>query len=356
MLLIVAHHYVVNSGLFDVLDKEPLNISSSVMIIFGAWGKTGINCFILITGYFMCRTKFTFDKLLKLYLQILFYTIIIYSIFVISGHEKLTFMNLLWKIWPIHSISSGFTSCFLLFYLFIPFINLLLNNLDQKKHAYLVILIIFGFSILPTVPIIKMTFNYVSWFIVLYIIGSYIRVYGLGNKITHSQWGLLSIVFVLISSCSVLGMTMLYKKGYIPVFNPHFFISDCNKILALLVAVTSFMYFKDLKIPHSRFINAIGGATFGVLLIHANSDAMRTWLWKETVDCTGHFGSSLLWTLGYATVSVLIIFFVCAGIDWFRGKFIEPHLMTWGKNIINKVVQCELIRKKVDNNNPYGER
>lgn len=96
-----------------------------------------------------------------------------------------------------------------------------------------------------------------------------------------------------------------------------------------MTAVASFMYFKDLKIPQSKLINAIGGATFGVLLIHANSDAMRQWLWKETVDCMGHFSSSVLWSLGYAIISVLLIFIVCAGIDWFRGKYIEPHLMSF---------------------------
>lgn len=86
MLLIVAHHYVVNSGLIQVLENEPLDVPSCVMLVFGAWGKTGINCFVLITGYFMCRSRFTWDKLLKLYMQILFYTVIIYGVFCVTGH------------------------------------------------------------------------------------------------------------------------------------------------------------------------------------------------------------------------------------------------------------------------------
>ena len=98
MLLIVAHHYVVNSGLFEILYDAPLNVSSTLMILLGAWGKTGINCFVLITGYFMCKSSFTWEKLLKLYLQILFYTIIIYSIFCFTGHEKLSLYNIIWKI------------------------------------------------------------------------------------------------------------------------------------------------------------------------------------------------------------------------------------------------------------------
>ena len=54
MLLIVAHHFVVNSGVIDVMYEHPLSSNSTFLFLFGAWGKTGINCFMLITGYFMC--------------------------------------------------------------------------------------------------------------------------------------------------------------------------------------------------------------------------------------------------------------------------------------------------------------
>lgn len=337
MLLIVAHHYVVNSGLIQVIENEPLDAPSCAMLIFGAWGKTGINCFVLITGYFMCRSRFTWDKLLKLYMQILFYTVIIYGVFCVTGHERLSVYDILWKIWPVKSINSGFTSCFILFYLFIPFLNIFLRNLDHKNHLRLLIVLLFSFSLLPTIPLIHHSFNYVGWFIVLYLVGSYIREYGISNKISHKAWGFISIFFILIASISVLGMASLYKLNYIPNFLPFFFISDSNKILSLAIAVSSFMYFKDLRIPHSRLINAVGGATFGVLLIHANSDAMRTWLWGETVDCIGNYREDILWTVGYATGSVLVIFILCTGIDWFRGKFIEPHLITWVKDIFRPV-------------------
>lgn len=54
MLLIIAHHYVVNSGLTTVMYESPLAIKSIFLFLFGAWGKNGINCFLLITGYLMC--------------------------------------------------------------------------------------------------------------------------------------------------------------------------------------------------------------------------------------------------------------------------------------------------------------
>lgn len=59
------------------------------------------------------------------------------------------------------------------------------------------------------------------------------------------------------------------------------FVSDSNTVLALAISICSFMCFKNLKIGYSKLINTIGGSTFGVLLIHANSDVMREWLWKS---------------------------------------------------------------------------
>ena len=61
MLLIIAHHFVVNSGILDKAYEAPLSANSIFLFLFGAWGKTGINCFMMITGYFMCKSKITLN-------------------------------------------------------------------------------------------------------------------------------------------------------------------------------------------------------------------------------------------------------------------------------------------------------
>lgn len=327
MLLIVAHHYVVNSGLIGRIPESANTLSASVMLLFGAWGKTGINCFVLITGYFMCRSSFSLRKLLKLYLQILFYALIIYAIFCISGLQEFSAFQFVWKAWPLKSISDGFTSCFVAFYLFIPVLNALVNAMSRQLHKYLIVILLAIFSLLPTCPLISVTFNYVTWFMALYVIASYIRLYGLFPKITHAQWGWIALGSFALGSMSVLCMQAGFVMGIIDGLHPYFFISDSNKILSVAIAVSSFMYFKDMKVPYSRLINMAGASTFGVLLIHANSDTMRQWLWRDTVDCVGHFSEAVLPTLGYALASVLLIFIVCSAIDTLRAKYIEPWLL-----------------------------
>lgn len=343
MLLIVAHHYVVNSGLFEVLENDSLNVSSIGMLLFGAWGKTGINCFILITGYFMCRSQISGRKFIKLIVQILFYNVIIYGIFVVVGLVPLNVGYFYSSIFPVQSISTGFGSCFIIFYLLIPFLNKLLGQIDKKQHALLLFLLITVYSILPNNPKFEVKFNYVSWFSILYIVAAYIRFYEPCKKLKTKQWGFIFLTTFAIAACSVLLMSLCWYKGYLNKFDPYFFVADSNKILSLLIAVTSFIFFKNMKIGYSRIINIFGAATFGVLLIHANSDAMRNWLWQKTIDCVGHYNMPIGHQLAYAGACVLSLFVICALIDWLRAVLIEKHLLNVVRYAFKLVLPTKLV-------------
>lgn len=189
MLLIVAHHYVVNSGLMDELFHDALSGRSLFFYVFGMWGKTGINCFVLITGYFMCKSHITLRKFMKLLLQIEFYNVAINAAFAVTGYHHFDVKEAVLALLPVRSIADGFTSCFLVFYLFIPFLNVLVSHLDRRQHALLVALCLFTYTLMGTFNCLHVTMNYVSWFCVLYFIASYIRIYGFLPKLSTAKWG-----------------------------------------------------------------------------------------------------------------------------------------------------------------------
>ena len=323
MLLIVIHHYVVNSGLLDEMFKTPLAPESVYLYILGMWGKTGIDCFVLITGYFMCKSSISLRKFVKLLLQIELYNILFGCIFLYTGYISLSVSSLIQIVNPIPSVNTGFTSCFLLFYLFIPFLNILLKNLSKSQHLLLVILCLGIYTILGTIPWIGVTFNYVTWFCVLYVVASYIRLYGIWRSEDKMFWGRASLVLITISVLSVL--VMLFRGVYSEVaLNWGFlmlFVSDSNKLLAFLVSISTFMFIKNIHIRQSKWINTIASCTFGVLLIHANSDAMRQWLWKDTCDNVGFFHSSMIYV--HALCVPIIVFIACTIIDFCRQRFLE---------------------------------
>lgn len=157
--------------------------------------------------------------------------------------------------------------------------------------------------------------NYVSWFCVLYVISSYIRRYGLIPKIKNYQWGQLTLLSLLISVASVLILIKLHQIAGIKLI-PYRFVSDSNVIMAIVTAICSFMHFKDLKIKQSKFINVISASTFGVLCIHANSDTMRHWLWKDLLNNVNQYQSDNIFLT--AILSVITVFIVCILIDHLR--------------------------------------
>ena len=135
MLIIVAHHYVVNYGLTDmIVSRTALHWNDVFLLLFGWGGKTAINGFIFITGYFMCTSKITVKKFCKLFFEIEFYKILIYLIFLSFGVQKFSFSGLLKAVIPIYDIGIGFTSCFLIFFCLIPFVNILIKAMGEKEH------------------------------------------------------------------------------------------------------------------------------------------------------------------------------------------------------------------------------
>ena len=322
MLAIVAHHYVVNSGLMPVLQNEPLSFKSGFFYLFGMWGKTGINCFVLITGYFMCNSEITWRKFLKLVLELEFYKIVIFFIFYFTGYSSPSIKDFVKVFWPIGSVKDAFASCFILFYLFIPFLTILVKNMSKRQHILLIVLCLFIYTFLSMAPGIKVNYNYVTWFCVLFLIASYIRFYGIPIK-TNVNWGGYLLASVLVSMVSVIAIVLLKQDINIRI-PPYRLVSDSNAIMAIVVAVCGLMYFKDLKMPQSKFINTIASSVFGVLLIHANSETMRQWLWKDTVNVVGQYDNDYCYLL--AIISVLSIFIICVMIDQIRIKLIEKPI------------------------------
>lgn len=322
MIFIIAHHYVVNSGVFERMYEMPLSANSVFLFLFGAWGKTGINCFTLITGYFMCKSNITMKKFLMLVSEVLFYNVVLSLIFLFTGLG--TIKGLCEGLLVIRNINSNnFTACFLMFYLFIPFLNIFLQNVNQKQHQHLIALLAFLYIFFGTLPTFSITMNYVSWFIVLYVIAAYIRFYPIKKRC----WGKWTIFFTFFAIISILACLLLGER--IDRAIAYGFVSDSNTFLAFIIGLCSFMFFKDLKIRQSKVINVIGGSTFGVLCIHANSDTMRSWLWGTILDVKGAYSFSFGKLIVYSFLSVLSVFVICTVIEVIRAKYIERPFFKW---------------------------
>lgn len=326
MLSIVAHHFVVNSGLLGLMSPT-LNVANDVYLwLFGMWGKIGINCFVLITGYFMCTSQFTWKKFIKLVCEIEFYKILIYIAFLFFGRESISITRIFQVLSPITDLTTDFVSGFLVMFLLVPFLNILIHNLSKKQHLYLIGLSLLFFTVWDQFPSVTIPMSYPIWFSVIYIIGAYIRHYPLQNNVAHFLFdSKLGAGLMLCAAMSSVIIMLLLRQLEIISWWPHKWVVDSNAPLAVLTSISLFNYFRKLDVKPNKLINTISASTFGVLLIHANSDAMRTFLWKDICDCTSWHSSP--WLPLYLVIVVLMVYVTCTIIDMLRINLLEKPLM-----------------------------
>lgn len=284
----------------------------------------------------MCKSNITIKKFLKLILEVEFYKIVIYLLFIICGYEPVSLSGLFKAILPITSIGTNFTGCFLVFYLCIPFLNILVRNMSKKQHLGLLGLVFFTYVFMGTMPKFSATMNYVSWFICLYFIASYIRLYPKDAFDKTRLWGISTAIISILCIVSVLGCVWLGSK--LDKQMAFYFVTDSNTFLAVCMGVSSFLFFKNLKIKQSKVINTIAASTFGVLLIHANSDTMRRWLWQTVLNVKGAFSLSTPLLMLHAIISVLGVFAICVIIDQIRIKTVERYILDKVEKGVNKLL------------------
>lgn len=319
MLSIVAHHYVVNTGIMEIMLEDATSWQSLFLYMFGIWGKIGINCFVLISGYFMCKSEITIRKFLKLFLEVLFYNVVCFAAFAIAGYQPSSIADIVKELNPMRNMMNGFMSCFLMYYLLIPYLNKMLSVLERTQHRNLIALSLLILMIWNHIPTIIYTTNYVIWFSVLHVIAAYIRFYEneLAQKFSHfySHLGLITLSLVVLAMTSVYVEVLGFGR-WCTSYWPYTYVMDCEAILAVPTSIMLFMWFKSLAIPQSKIINTIASSTLAVLLIHANSDAMRQWLWHDTCRVSDYVFSS--WMPLHAIGCTVAIFAACVLIDQAR--------------------------------------
>ncbi len=328
MVFIISHHYVVNSGVLDCIAKTGLTSNAVFLELWGMWGKTCINAFVMITGYFMCRSRLTWVKIAKLFGEIYFWKLLLSIPLIATGYMGLfPFAKCL--IAPFRSMGNSFTSSFLMMYLLIPFINRLISALSKHELKGLILLLLFPFTFSTTFLASGSAFHEVGWYVTLYLVAAYIRLYPKEWFSDIKFTGKFLAISVAASILSVLLFLFLTARFGVSD-HAYYLVADSGKLFAFLTGVAIFLFFNSLQIGTIAAVNTVASTVFGVLLIHAHSDAMRTWLWQDVLDVTGHYLSlNLPMLVLYSSFVVIAIFVVCSLMDWLRIVLVERPLFNW---------------------------
>lgn len=297
---------------------------------FQMWGKVGVNIFVLISGYFLIKAKnVKISKVLKLWLQVLFYSITMFLLFTLFGVNTFSVKGFIRSILPIGSSVWWFASTYFVLYLLSPYINIFLNKLDKHTYQKLLILLTILWCVLPTFMKSVFQSNELLWFTYLYAVSGYIRLWIKLDNINMKKCILFFIVVAITTFLSAFILDMIGLKFLF--FGKHaVYFFNMQRIFVFVMSLSLFLFFMKLDIGNKKIINYISATTFGVYLIHDNG-CIRDFLWNSVFRNADYAASSYL--IPYSIGVILIVFLVCMIIEFVRIHMVEKNYMP----IINKI-------------------
>lgn len=330
ILMIIMHHYAyyVNQNC-KVIGFALNNIVIDFLYI---GGKIGVTIFVLIAGYFGIKSEFKTKKLIKLLLEVLFYSLIFLIIdIIINGINSINIDLIKKSLFPITFSLYWFATTYIILYALSPFINKLINGLNLKDVRKLLLILIMFIYILPTITNKGMGLGNVDIFITLYILGAYIRLKD-SDKSNKNY-----LIYFVLCIIFIIAMQLLCEWKNMNKYINYF--ASMNNITVLISSVSLFMYFKNINIQ-SELINKIASITFGVYLIHSNY-FMHRFIWGKLFNNTKYYISNDYKIIIHASFSILATYIICVLIDLFRIYCIEK----WALPTIYKF--CNLFKNKV---------
>lgn len=326
MLMILILHYL-NGDMGGALSNVTSGtVNYYIVHLLESAAIIAVNIYIIISGYFLIRkSSINLKKIYNIVFVCLFYGIIIYIIELATGQVELNKSTL--KTFIDTIVNRWFIVNYIILYLLSPYINRLVLSLSQKQLKYLITMMLVFFSILPITmeriigynTIIRDAGYGIVNFVMLYLIGGYIKLYKDDKKYICKSL-LIYIGTTIITTLFSLKFAMAYNY---------------NSIFNIVGAVAVFMIFKGIKLKNG-FINKLAKYTLSVYIIHENSFIVK-YIYQNIFKTPQYYNSN--WIIIHLIVTVVLMYLVCVVIDIIRSFIFSKT--------IDKVLNSKYINKKI---------
>ena len=317
MLLIIFLHSIDHSGVLEQAEG-----SSSAMYFYVrctyALCQVCVNCYVMLSGYYLVHSKFRLQKLVALWMETVFYAFILKLLFMVTGQDTVSIISLISCFFPILTGRYWFITIYVGMYLLSPFLNKLIHAMNRKEHALLNICLFVLFSLWSSIHPSIAGMNSgggwgLAWFVVLYFAAAWFRLYYTPK---HKPVILLGI-FLLIPLLMAAGQVAAKAVGIGIVQNiiSNWFRYDSAP--AYLMTIALFAAFLNIRIKRdcvSKAICSVAPLTLGVYLIHAHAK-VSPWLW-ETLNLPAKMRAGWFSLIQFGCV--IAIFAACIAIDSIR--------------------------------------
>lgn len=333
MLAIIAHHYLVH-GVGQIALAPP--VLWSVDEICQLLAKISNNIFFLLTGWFLCRTHFTFKRLMILLGQILFINWLL-LIINLSVYGQSDVVMILKQLFPVSSSMNWFISAYFAVYMLGPFIQNAAKYFRSNPRKYNIFVSVL-FLLFALIGFITPTTSYYSG------IAFGIYIVFIGDYVEFNKEKILSLPVKMIGLvCFIMLMGLRYALDYISEFIP--VISDYAghfegnaSPLITITAICVLLLFSKLTIK-SKIINLLASSTLTVYLIHDNG-AFKDHVWFDILKLQDHLDHMYI----YMFCCMVMIYLGCFIIDQIRKGIVEK---VWIKVISSSCSKVDRYLEKI---------
>lgn len=346
MMVIVLHYLGKGNLLADLSRGEPGRVGLAAWVL-EAFCIVAVNAYMLISGYFLCVSHFKPSRLIKLYLQLWFYSVGVGALAILTGLyplRELEIHDLLTMIFPVLMNHYWFLSAYLFLYLFLPLLGAAVKHMTGKQLQLTLGLLLFTFCITKSVLPIRLELDGLGydciWYLCVFLSAAYVRRFGCRILRTMKKSCCLYVGSCLGILAVTAGLYMVYlRTGSLGRIITVAF--EYNHILPYLAALGLFGIFLHVKVPENagRWINRIAPHTLGVYLLHENITVRYVWQNWFAADRQQTVGGLLLWTL----IAVAAVF--AAGI---LTDMLRDMLMKILHALFNKTGSYRALVKKVE--------
>lgn len=317
-IFVTMLHVLGQGGILN--NAVPDGINYWVAWLLEIFAYCAVNCFALISGYVMINKTVKIKNVLKLWFQVLFYSLIFAFLFFLFVPETRTAKNLVVAFFPVFGKQWWYISSYFGLLLFIPILNTSVHNLSQKMFRSFLIIVLIGIGVFDCImPIDALVLNNgysPIWLIILYLFGAYIKKYDLKIKITAWKSLLFFVVMVVLTFLSKLVIRYATRSVLGDVKLDDTFISYIS-IALVLASVFLFLFCLNVKIGpfFQKAVHLFAPATLGVYLIHAHPFVFD-YIIKDAFDMVAHKHAVIV--VLCVLTATLSIFLLCSAIDLIR--------------------------------------
>ncbi|MGN0982037.1 MAG: acyltransferase [Candidatus Limivicinus sp.] len=315
MLMIVAYHYSIYGFYSDTLLSSP---NKTLIELVGLGGNIGASIFILISGYYMLDSRYSFRKF-SLYLgQIWFYTLGALLLFLLvfpdSGLVDRSMISM--ALFPISKGHYWFATSYFVLMLFSPFLNVFIRSASRSQLLAAIWTLLGIFVFLPLLFNVYLTYSTIARLLILYLTAGYIRLYGTGSPTGFRRHLMAALTLAAGAVLWVVLANLLGQKLNNSYLLEHSTVPAHNALFVYLMALALFLVFSKATPRYSKWINQIAKLTFGVYLFHENQLLRSIW---QSIFKTAQFVDSP-WLLLHALCAISTVYLAGSLVEYLRQK------------------------------------